>query len=346
LFPNRTKKKFFSLVPYLFPERTGTKGLATKCIYQLEQSYEGTWRISVLPKLEIKGVVVPLITPFTEDGEVYEKGLRRLLDFHIEKGVHGIFPCGTYGSGPLMTTEQREKVIEITVDQIKGRMSVIAQVGAASTSETVTLARHAETVGVDVVAAVPPYYYSYDETAILEHYRQLVRAVNIPVYAYNIPKTSGFTITPSTLAKMADFGVKGVKDSSFSLIDFMHFILELKQRKDFTFMVGTEALLLPAMMVGAKGCVSGLANVFPELVVKLYQAILKKDYEEAVKLQLKAVEARRILTAARSTTAASHGLLKEIGIDAGIPKRPILSLTNEELSQMRKGFSRIGLLQA
>jgi dihydrodipicolinate synthase/N-acetylneuraminate lyase len=287
---------------------------------------------------------VPLITPFTEDGEVYEKGLRRILNFHIEKGVHGIFPCGTYGSGPLMTTEQREKVIEITVDQIKGRMTVIAQVGAASTAETVTLARHAQKAGVDVVAAVPPYYYSYDETAILEHFRQLVKAVNIPVYAYNIPKTSGFTITPSILAKMADLGVKGIKDSSFSLVDFMHFIIELKQHKGFTFMVGTEALLLPAMMFGAKGCVSGLANVFPELVVELYQTILKKNYEEAARLQLKAVEARRILTTAKSTTAASHALLKERGIDAGVPKRPILPLTDEELSQLRKGFNRIGLL--
>jgi len=297
-----------------------------------------------LPKHEIKGVVVPLITPFTEEGEVYEEGLRRLLDFHVEKGVHGIFPCGTYGSGPLMTTEQREKVIEVTVDHFKGRIAVIAQVGAASTEETVTLAKHAEKAGVDVVAAVPPYYYSYDETAILEHFRQLVKAVKIPVYAYNIPRTSGFTITPSILAKMADFGVKGIKDSSFSLIDFMHFIIELKNREGFTFMVGTEALLLPAMMVGAKGCVSGTANVFPELVVELYQTILEKNYDKAAKLQLKAVEARRILTAAKSTTAASHGLLKERGIDAGVPKRPILPVTDEELSQMRKGFSRLGLL--
>jgi len=298
----------------------------------------------VLSKNEIKGVVVPLITPFTKEGKVYEEGLRRLLDFHVEKGVHGIFPCGTYGSGPLMTTEQREKVIEVTVDYLKGRIVVIAQVGAASTDETVTLAKHAEKAGVDVVAAVPPYYYSYDETAMLEHFRQLVKAVKIPVYAYNIPKTSGFTITSSILAKMADFGVKGIKDSSFSLIDFMHFIIELKNHEGFTFMVGTEALLLPAMMVGAKGCVSGTANVFPELVVELYQTILEKNYDKAAKLQLKVVEARRILTAAKSTTAACHGLLKERGIDAGVPKRPILPVTDEELSQMRKGFSRLGLL--
>jgi dihydrodipicolinate synthase/N-acetylneuraminate lyase len=299
---------------------------------------------SALVKPDIKGVVVPLITPFTEGGIVYEEGLRRLLDFHVEKGVHGIFPCGTYGSGPLMSTEQRNKVIDITIDQVKGRMSVIAQVGAPSTDETVALAKHAEKAGVDVVAAVPPYYYSYDESAILEHYRQLVKAVNIPVYAYNIPKTSGFTITSSILTKMADFGVKGIKDSSYSIIDFMLFVIELKHRKGFTFMVGTEALLLPAMMVGAKGCVSGLANVFPELVVELYNVTVKKDYEEAARLQLRAIEARRVLTSAKSTIAASHAILKERGIDVGVPKCPILSLSDEESSRLRKGFSQLGLL--
>jgi len=297
-----------------------------------------------LSKLEIKGVVVPLITPFTENGEVYEEGLKRLLDFQVEKGVHGIFPCGTYGSGPLMTTEQRKKVIEVTVNHLKSRIAVIAQVGAASTDETVKLAKHAEKVGVDVVAVVPPYYYSYDEVAILEHYKQIVRAVRIPVYAYNIPRTSGFTITPSILTKMADFGVQGIKDSSFSLVDFMHFIIELGKRENFTFMVGTEALLLPAMMVGAKGCVSGTANVFPELVVQLYNTITRKNYDEAVKIQMKAVEARKILTSAKSTIAICHRLLKERGIDVGVTKRPILPATDEEFNLVRKGFNQLGLL--
>lgn len=297
-----------------------------------------------MSKREIKGVVVPLITPFTENGEVYEEGLKRLLDFQVEKGVHGIFPCGTYGSGPLMTTEQRKKVIEVTVNHLKSRIAVIAQVGAASTDETVKLAKHAEKVGVDVVAVVPPYYYNYDEIAILEHYKQIVRAVRIPVYAYNIPRTSGFTITPSILTKMADFGVQGIKDSSFSLVDFMHFIIELGKRENFTFMVGTEALLLPAMMVGAKGCVSGTANVFPELVVQLYNTITRKNYDEAVKIQMKAVEARKILTSAKSTIAICHKLLKERGIDVGVTKRPILPATDEEFNLVRKGFNQLGLL--
>jgi 4-hydroxy-tetrahydrodipicolinate synthase len=299
-----------------------------------------------LTNLPVKGVVPPLLTPFTAEGKVYEEGLRRLLEFQIEKGVHGVFICGTYGSGPLMSVEQRKRVVEVAVDQIQGRIAVVTQVGAASTEETVDVARHSEKAGADAVAAMAPYYYRHDYDTVLEHYRRLVRAVNIPVFAYNIPKTTGFTITPAMLAEMADFGVKGIKDSSYSLCDFINFILELGNRRDFTFMVGTELLLLPAMLFGAKGCVSGLSNILPEVVVDLYDAAARKDYEKAAELQLRANKARGILQKASSSIAACYPLLRERGVEVGVPKPPMLPATDEELTELRKAFNRMGLLKA
>jgi len=294
--------------------------------------------------MQVKGVIPPLTTPFTKAGEVYEEALRKLLEFQIEKGSHGVFVCGTYGSGPLMSLEQREKVVEVATNQAKGRITIIAHVGTASTEGMLRLAEHAERSHVDAVAAVPPYYYRHDEEAVIEHYRQLVDVVNTPVYAYNNPRSSGFTITPSVLSKLADIGVKGIKDSGFSLVGFSHFIIELADRKDFNFIIGTSNLLLPAMMLGAKGAVSGIANAFPEIVVELYNTIVEKNYDEAAKLQLKVTNASRILSMARSTNAACYAMLRERGVDVGIPKRPILPVTDEELSQMKKAFMRIGLL--
>lgn len=299
-----------------------------------------------MTELRVKGVIPPLTTPFTETGEVYEEGLRQLLEFQIEKGSHGVFLCGTYGSGPIMSFEQRKRVVEIAVDQIKGRIAVITHVGAASTADAVELAKHSETLGVDAVAAVPPYYYRHDERTVLEHFKRLINAVDIPVYAYNNPKTSGFTITPSFLAKLVDVGLKGMKDSGFNLVEFTHFVLELEGRKDFNFIIGTEALFLPAMMFGANGCVSGLANPFPELVVELYDTIMKKDYEKAAELQLKVNKARRLLHIAKSTNAACYAMLKERGVDVGVPKRPVLPVTDEELRKMKEAFAEIGLLEA
>jgi len=293
--------------------------------------------------MEIKGVIPPLITPFDKNGEVYEEGLRRLLDFQVEKGSHGVFLCGTYGLGPIMTVEQRKRVLEIAVDQVGGKMAIIAHVGAASTNEVIELAKHAEDNGADAVAAVPPYYYRHDDETVVEHYRQLVNSVNLPVYAYNNPKTSGFTITPSVLVKLADVGVKGLKDSGFNLVEFSHFVLEVGSR-DFNLIIGTEALLLPAVMLGANGCVSGLANAFPEVVVDLYNATVNKNYDEAVKLQLKVNEARRILHIAKSTAAACYAMLQERGVDVGVPRRPVLPVTEEERKRMKEEFVRLGLL--
>jgi len=293
----------------------------------------------------IRGVIPPLTTPFTEAGEVYEEGLRRLLEFQIERGIHGVFLCGTYGSGPLMSVKQRKKVVEIAVDQIKRRVAIITHVGSTSTADAVELARHSESLGVDAVAAVPPYYYRHDEGTILEYYKELINAVELPVYAYNIPKASGFTITPSLLAELADMGLKGIKDSGLNLVEFTHYIIRLREHKDFNFIIGTEALLLPAMMLGANGCVSGLANVFPELVVELYDSILKRDYQKAVELQLRVNEARMLLHIARSGNAACYALLRERGIDVGVPKRPILPVTDEELTQMKRAFLKRGLLK-
>jgi dihydrodipicolinate synthase/N-acetylneuraminate lyase len=298
-----------------------------------------------LAKLQVEGVVPPLVTPFTAEGKVYEKGLRRLLEFQIKKGIHGVFLCGTYGSGPLMSTEQRKRVVEVAVDQIQGRIAIVTQVGATSTEETVDLARHSEKVGADVIAAMPPYYYTYDEKAVLEHYKQLAKAVSIPVFAYNIPGTTGFTITPTLLVEMANFGVQGIKDSSFSLIDFINFIVELDDHKNFTFMIGTEKLLLPAVLLGAKGCVSGLSNIFPEVVVDLYDAVISKEYEKAAKLQLEVNKAGSVLQKARSPIAACYALLKERGIEIGVPKSPMLPITDDELSHMRKAYGNIGLLK-
>jgi len=293
--------------------------------------------------MKIEGIIPPLTTPFTQNGQVYEEGLRKLLDFQIKKGSKGVFLCGTYGSGPLMTVEQRKKVLEIAMDQIEGQIAVIAHVGTASTSEAVELVKHAEKNNADAAAAVPPYYYTHDDKTVIEHFKQLVNAVSMPVYVYNNPKTSGYTITPSTLIKLADVGIKGLKDSGFSLVEFSHFILEMGIR-DFNFIIGTEALLLPAVMLGAKGSVSGLANAFPEIVVDLYNAAINKNYDEAVKLQLKVNEARRLLHIAKSTNAACYAMLHERGIDVGVPKHPVLPATEEEVSKMRNAFKKIGLL--
>jgi dihydrodipicolinate synthase/N-acetylneuraminate lyase len=290
------------------------------------------------------GIIPPLTTPFTEDGEVYEGGLRRLVEFQVQGGVHGLFICGTYGSGPIMTLDQRKQVHEIVVDQAQGRLTVIAHVGTTSTQQSVALARHAQSVGADLVSSIAPYYHRHDERTVLGYFEALVRAVDLPVYVYNNPKTSGFTLAPAFLRRLADAGVQGIKDSGFSFIELTHFMLALEGAPGFRFIAGTEALALPAWILGAKGCVSGLANALPELVVELWDLFQAGQYDQAAKAQLRVNKARQILHIPSSTNAACYAVLHSRGIDVGVPKAPILPVTEDKRVAMIAAFQEAGLL--
>jgi len=292
----------------------------------------------------VQGIIPPLTTPFTPTGKVYEKGLRQLVDFHIDRGVQALFICGTYGLSAIMSLEQRQRVHEIVTAQVRQRIAVIVHAGAASTAETVQLALHAESVGADCVACIPPFYHAHDEREVLAHYRAVVKAVNVPVYAYNNPKVSGFTITPSMLRKLADLGVAGIKDSSMSYMDFLDMVLAMEDRPDFRLIVGTEALALPAFLIGARGCISGLSNVFPEHVVRLWAALEAGKYEEAARMGLRLGRARQILQRSGSPNAACYAGLAARGIDAGVPKLPTLPLTDEKTAEMLAGWRALGLL--
>ncbi|MBN1873546.1 MAG: dihydrodipicolinate synthase family protein [Anaerolineae bacterium] len=293
---------------------------------------------------KLYGIIPPLTTPFTEDGAVYEEGLRRLVEFQIEKGSHGLFICGTYGSGPIMTLEERKQVHKIVINQVKGRITVVAHVGTTSTMQSVELAQHAESMGADYIASISPYYHHHDERCVVEYFRALVKAVNIPVYVYNNPGASGVTLTPNFLHHLADVGVQGIKDSAFSYIEFAHFVLAMEDRPDFRFIVGTEGIALPALMLGAQGCVSGLANGFPELMVKLWDTYQAGEYEKASDLQLQVIKARKYLHIPSSTNAACYTVLHARGIDAGMPKAPILPVAADKANAMLAAFKEMGLL--
>ena len=294
--------------------------------------------------MELKGIIPPLTTPFTERGEVYEAGLRRLVEFQVEKGSHGLFICGTYGSGPLMSLAERKRVHEIVVDQSRGRIAIVAHVGTASTEDAVELARHAESVGIEYVSSISPFYFHHDDRAVLEYFRTLVKSVSIPVYVYNNPKATPVTVTPKLLRNLVEVGVGGIKDSGFNYIDFTHLVLALEDRPDFRFIVGTEGIALPAFMTGAKGCVAGLANAFPEIMVRLWNLTQAGQYEEAARLQLKVNRARQVLHIPSSTNAACYTALHARGIDVGVPKAPVLPVEKEKGDAMIAGFKELGLL--
>ena len=291
-----------------------------------------------MPK-ELKGIIPPLITVFDSEGHLDEKKYRDLIEFQC-KHVQGLFVCGTYGSGPMMINEERKKVLEVALDQVNGRIPVIAHVGSSKPDEILELALHAEKAGVDAIATVPPFYYGYSQDDIVRFYEWIIKHVNIPLYLYDNPKTTGLEIEIATLKRLKEVGLTGIKDSTFDLIYFY----EIKNNlgfEDFNYISGTEAYIVPSIPVGASAAICGLANAFPEIVVELYNKTINKEYEEAFVLQEKVNHLREIQHFA-SSIPAIHAMLRLRGIDGGFPKKPFVKVSEEIYQKIRNAVIETG----
>ncbi|CAG0947674.1 partial 4-hydroxy-tetrahydrodipicolinate synthase, partial [Anaerolineae bacterium] len=168
----------------------------------------------------VRGVIVPLVTPFKEDGTVNEKALQRLIEFLIRSGVHGVMPGGTTGEFALLTVEERQKLLEATLNTVNDRVLVLAQTGAVSTETTIALTRHAKAVGVVAATIITPYFVRLSEAALVEHYARVAQAVpDFPLFLYNIPQMTGNNITPEVVAALVPRcpNIIGMKESSGNL---------------------------------------------------------------------------------------------------------------------------------
>jgi dihydrodipicolinate synthase/N-acetylneuraminate lyase len=289
---------------------------------------------------KITGVIPPLLTGFDEAGNYDPAAQKEITEFLVDK-VQGFYICGTYGSGPLMTAEERKRVAEDVIEQVNGRIPVIAHVGGCSTRSVVDLAIHAEKNGADAVAAVPPIYYGFAEDAVLRHFEALRAAVSIPVFVYNNPKTTGVSVTGPMLAKLADIGVDGIKDSSFNIIVFWSQMWAVT-KPDFIPVIGTEALILPAVSMGAHAAVCGLANAIPEPVVELFRAVEAKDLARAAQLQEKVSKMRDTMHLG-PTLPMIQAVLKARGVNAGYPRLPFVPPDKELLNKALDQFRAMGV---
>jgi len=296
----------------------------------------------IILERKIEGIITALITPFTQEGNVNEGVLRELVEFQVRSGVHGLYPCGTAGEGPTMSIEQRKRVAEIVVDQVKARIPVVVHIGAINTAMTIQLAKHAEKIGADALGCVTPYYYALDDDAIIEHYRRVVEAVRIPIFVYNIPHRTTINVTPNLMVKLAKLpNIVGIKDSSRDFTQFCEYIEKLG--KGFAVICGSDALMIPALFMGAKGVISAIANAFPELFVESYDAYKKGNYEKAIGLQYKIIVARRVL--AEPAIAPLKEALKMRGFRAGTVKDPLRSMTEKEITELRDSLIELGLIE-
>jgi dihydrodipicolinate synthase/N-acetylneuraminate lyase len=243
----------------------------------------------------IRGVLLPIITPFDEKVRIDEQMMRQLVDFHIDAGVQGLFVLGSTGQGPAMTVDERKQAAAVALDQAKSRVPVVIHVGTADAGTTAELAEHAAAHQADAVAIVPPYYYSdHTEYEIIAHYKAVAKAVSLPIFIYENPKYSGISIPPGFAVRMKEQvpTLKGIKVAygQGALLEYVRLL------PDVSVFTG-NADLFGLVPFGLAGMINPPTSFVPELCVDLFKALDQQDYARAVAAQKKVDTAARLVAA-------------------------------------------------
>ncbi len=228
-----------------------------------------------------KGAITAIVTPFKENDIVDEQSLRSLVEFQVKNGIDGIVPCGTTGESPTLDYVEHQKVIEIVIDAVKGKIPVIAGTGSNSAREAIEMTKKAADSGADASLQVCPYYNKPTQEGLYRHFSAIAKAVDIPIIIYNIQGRTAVNMETSTLAKLAKehSNIVGVKEASGNLSQMMDVINELS--KDFTVLSGDDNITLPLMALGGKGVVSVASNIIPKEMHELTLHALNGNFEKA-----------------------------------------------------------------
>lgn len=239
-----------------------------------------------MKNIEIKGVIVPLLTPMNDDETINEKELRNQVNRQIESGIHALFPLGTNGEAYILSREEKEQVLKIVVDEAKGRVPVYGGTGCISTKETIELSLKAKEIGVDVLSIITPSFAAASQDELYEHYKEVAEAVDLPIVLYNIPARTGNALAPATVEKLSKIpNIVGVKDSSGNFDNMLQYIEKTRYRKDFAVLSGNDSLILWCLLAGGRGGIAGCANVFPSTMASIYDTFIAGNLDKARELQ-------------------------------------------------------------
>jgi len=291
----------------------------------------------------LHGVVPPTVTAFGPDGSLDLEATASHARYVVDGGAHGVFPLGTNGEFATLSAAERDRVVAAVVEAVGDDVPVIAGVGEPSTRGTVTRARAAADAGADGLVVVTPYYYPVDGRGLVDHYRAVTEAVDLPVYVYHIPSKTGNRIDLETLSELAAIdGVEGLKDSSKD-VPWLGQAVDANPELDF--LVGSDSLLFAGLSVGCTGLVSAVANVFPELVVDCYDAFAAGDRETAREIQSRVFEVRSALKRGPYMAGVKTALsLVDTGFDVGGLRAPLRSMDAADREALATDLRDLGLL--
>jgi 4-hydroxy-tetrahydrodipicolinate synthase len=276
-----------------------------------------------VPNHALGGIVVPLATPFRDDERIDFGAWQKIIDRMIAAGVDGLMVGGSTGEFYALDAEERMVALRFCLQAAAGRTPIYANVGCITTAATIDLARRAQDLGVDVLVVVTPYYIKPSDPELAEHYKEICRAVRLPVVAYNFPQHGGREISPQMAAEVAAQceNLAGLKDSSGKLEQAIAYRQAVSGR-EFAVFVGPEHLILPALSNGCAGGVCGCANIAPDLFVDLYRAFQKGELDRAARLQTLASELSAGMGLHTFPSAIKEAMAL-VGLPAGLCRKPV-----------------------
>ena len=287
-----------------------------------------------------QGSIVALVTPFKQ-GELDEKALRDLVEFHIAEGTNAIVPCGTTGESATLSHEEHCRVIEIVIDQAKKRVPVIAGAGSNSTKEAVFLTEHAKKSGAEAVLSITPYYNKPTQAGLYQHFKTIAEQVDIPIVLYNVPGRTGVNMLPDTVVELSKIkNIVGVKEASGSL-DQAGAIL---QHTDDSFDVisGEDSLTFPMMAMGAKGVISVVANVAPKKMAQMCKAVLNNNMLEARKLHYELLDLSKAVFYETNPIPAKKAVYL-MGLIENEIRLPLVEMTKENTEKLKTVMKNLGI---
>ena len=304
--------------------------------------------------LDLKGIIPPVSTPVTDDGELAIDDLRRHVTFLLESGVHGLFLLGSTSETVGLTDAQQEEVIAIALELAKGKVPVIVGAIDFTTNRVIERARRFAVLGIDGLVVLSPFYIKPTPTEIVRHYTRIREAIDLPIVAYDIPSAIQTKLDRGSVRELAKAGtIVGLKDSSGQEANFRGVIIDNADLPDFRIFTGSELVTDAALLMGAHGCVPGLGNVDPAGYVRLYEAAIARDYATLRSEQERLYQLFDITAVAKRPeigwSAAAWGsfkvALKLRGIiEHAAPTSPMTPFTAEEEAQVATILTRASLL--
>ena len=294
--------------------------------------------------MKFEGSYVALITPFKANGEVDEEKIRELVNYHIENGTAGIVPCGTTGEAPTLTFSEHEKVIKIVVEEVRGRIQVIAGAGSNDTKRAIELTKYAKELGADAALSTCPYYNKPSQRGLYEHYKKIAEEVGFPIMLYNVPGRTGVNIESETVARHAEIPeIVAIKEATGSLEQMIRIQDLCGDRIEI--LSGEDHLILPMLSIGAKGVVSVVANIMPQEMADLISSFLNHDYDKSFKLHTDLYDVSRNMFIEGNPVTVKTAM-KILGmVDNDAVRLPLLPSEQKTYDKLEKLFREKGILK-